>query len=189
MHCGTARPLSLVLAALALSACGGHPPAVSDPVEGVPLTHQRTITRNEVGYKWPFDAGSGTVACDGGALLFRAGGTTYALTGDGRSRGYASVDGIRRLQGSGPPSDPVSRLTQEARMERFAELSACRAGRQPESSTAAAECTTRIRERAGLSESEMTRIQAEGVERHWPPLPSVLMSLDAIVEAARRLCT
>ena len=75
------RPLRAVMALAALAACS-QPPGVADPVEGVPLAQQRTITRNEVGYKWPFEMGTGTIACDGGALFFRAGGTTYGLATD-----------------------------------------------------------------------------------------------------------
>ena len=173
-----------LLAAVALAACGRNAPAVTDPVEGVALTQQRNITRNEVGYKWPFSVGAGTIACDGGALFFRVDGTTYALSRGTGTRGYANVDAIRRVQGSGPPSDPVSRLTQEVRMKLFADSSACgTAGSQR-----AAECKTRIRERAGVSEPELAKIEAEGVERNWPPLQPILMSLDPITEAGRRLC-
>ena len=46
-----------LVAAVALAACGRKAPAVADPVEGVPLAQQRTITRNELGYKWPFTVG------------------------------------------------------------------------------------------------------------------------------------
>jgi hypothetical protein len=174
------------MAVAALAACGRQPPAVTDPVQGVPLVQQRTIDRAELGFKWPFDVGTGTIACDGGALFFRSGGTTYALSKGAGTRGYANVNAIRRVQGSGPPSDPVSRLTQEVRMKMFAEVSACAAGAA--GTQLAAECKTRIRERAGVSEAELTRIEAEGVERNWPPLPPILMSLDEITQAGRRLC-
>jgi hypothetical protein len=176
------------LAVVAVAACGRQEPAVADPVEGVPLAQQRTITRNEVGYKWPFDMGAGTVACDGGALFFRANGTTYALSRGAGTRGYANVDAIRRVQGSGPPSDPVSRLTQDVREKVFADVSACGDASSAAGSQRAAECKARIRERAGLSEDELSKIEAEGVERNWPPRPSILMSLDPITEAARSLC-
>ena len=185
------QPLRAVIAALAvvaLAACGRQAPAVADPVEGIPLAQQRTITRNEVGYKWPFNMGAGTIACDGGALFFRADGTTYALSRGAGTRGYANVDAIRRVQGSGPPSDPVSRLTQEARVKLFADVSACATAAGAAGSQRAAECRSRIRERGGVSEPELTKIEAEGVERNWPPLPPILMSLDPITEAGRLLC-
>ena len=81
-------------------------PIRSKASAGAAAHHQR----NELGYKWPFDVGAGTIACDGGALFFCAAGTTYALSRGAGTRGYADIDAIRRVQGSGPPSDPVSRL-------------------------------------------------------------------------------
>lgn len=177
-----------VIGGMTLSGCGRHEPAVTDPVEGVALTQQRTIDRNELGYKWPFTPGTGTLACDGGALFFRTGGTTYALSKGAGTRGYANVDAIRRVQGSGPPSDPVSRLTQEQRTKLFARAAECASISTTTQSARVAECKARIRERDGLTESELARIEAEGVERNWPPLTPVLMSLDPITEAGRLLC-
>jgi hypothetical protein len=185
-HVTSAR-LALV-AAVALAGCGPRQPAVTDPVEGVPLTQQRNVDRNELGYRWPFTPGVGTIACDGGALFFRTAGTTYALSRGAGTRGHANIDAIRRVQGSGPPSDPVSRLTQDVRVKVFADLSACGDRAGAAGSQRAAECKTRIRERAGVSEAELTKIEAEGVERNWPPLPPILMSLDPVTEAARQLC-
>ena len=172
------------LGALVLCCCSKSTPTIADPVEGIPLTQQRTIDRNELGYKWPFDVGTGTIACDGGALFFRAGGTTYALSRGAGTRGYADIDAIRRVQGSGPPSDPVARLTQDERMKIFAQSSACNS----DYPGTVSECKARIRARGNLSESELTRIEAEGAERSWPPLKPPLMSLDAVNEAARQLC-
>jgi hypothetical protein len=184
-----ARAIALgSVAVMGLAACGGRVETVADPIQGVPLAQQRTIDRAELGYKWPFEVGVGTIACDGGAMFFRSGGTTYALSKGAGTRGYANVDAIRRVQGSGPPSDPVSRLTQEVRMKLFAEVSACGNAADAAGSPRVAECRTRIRERGGLSESELTKIEAEGVERNWPPRPPVLMSLDAVADAARSLC-
>jgi hypothetical protein len=176
--------IALGLVALLLSGCSKQNPTVADPVEGVPLAQQRTIDRNELGYKWPVDVGTGTIACDGGALFFRTGGTTYALSRGAGTRGYADIDAIRRTQGSGPPSDPVSRLTQEERMKIFAQSSACSA----ENAGRVSECKARLRSRTSLSESELTRVEAEGTERSWPPLKPPLMSLDALSDAARQLC-
>jgi hypothetical protein len=34
----------------------------------------------------------------------------------------------------------------------------------------------------------LTRVEAEGAERYWPPLEPPLMSLDALTDAARQLC-
>jgi hypothetical protein len=185
MLCAMVRAwLALGLGALVLSGCSKSTPTIADPVEGIPLTQQRTIDRNELGYKWPFDVGTGTIACDGGALFFRAGGTTYALSRGAGTRGYADIDAIRRVQGSGPPSDPVARLTQDERMKIFAQSSACNS----DNPGTVSECKVRIRARGSLSESELTRIEAEGAERFWPPLKPPLMSLDAVTDAARQLC-
>ena len=170
--------------ALVLASCDKSTPAIAEPVEGIPLAQQRTIDRNELGYKWPFDAGTGTIACDGGALFFRTGGTTYALSRGAGTRGYAGIDAIRRTQGSGPPSDPVSRVTQEERMKIFAQSSAC----SNERPASVAECKARLRTRSNLSETELTRVEAEGAERYWPPLKPPLMSLDALTDAAKQLC-
>jgi hypothetical protein len=172
------------LGALLLAGCSKSTPTIADPVEGVPLAQQRTIDRNELGYKWPFDVGTGTIACDGGALFFRTSGTTYALSRGAGTRGYADIDAIRRTQGSGPPTDPVSRLTQEERMKIFAQSSACGS----ENAGRVSECKARLRARSSLSESELTRVEAEGAERNWPPLKPPLMSLDALIDAARQLC-
>ena len=175
-------------ASIATAGCRAGAPPVADPVEGVPLAQQKPITRNELGYKWPFNIGVGTIACDGGALFFRADGTTYALSRSAGTRGYANVDAIRRVQGSGPPSDPVSRLTQGVREKVFAELSACGDAAGATGSQRTAECKAHIQKRAGLSETELTKIEAEGVERNWAPRPPILMSLDPITEAGRLLC-
>jgi hypothetical protein len=172
------------VATLVLSACTKSTATVADPVEGIPLAQQRTIDRNELGYKWPFEVGTGTIACDGGALSFRTGGTTYALSRGAGTRGYADIDAIRRTQGSGPPGDPVSRLTQEERMKIFAQSSACGSG----SAGSVGDCRARLRTRSNISESELTRVEAEGAERYWPPLKPPLMSLDALADAARQLC-
>ncbi len=68
------------VSAFSQAGCGRSTAVVSDPVPGLPAAQQRTITRTELGYQWPFTVGVGTVACDGGALAFRSGGTTYALS-------------------------------------------------------------------------------------------------------------
>jgi hypothetical protein len=94
------------VAVLSQAGCGRSTVVVVDPVPGVPPAQQRTITRSELGYQWPFIVGVGTVACDGGLLVFRSGGTTYALSRGAGTRGYANVDALRAVQGSGPPSDP-----------------------------------------------------------------------------------
>jgi hypothetical protein len=176
------------MAALWGAGCDRSAEVVLDPVPGVPPEHQRTITRSELDYRWPFTVGGGTVACDGGVLAFRSNGTTYALVPGAATRGYANVDAIRAVQGSGPPTDPVSRLTQDVRTRIFAQTSACARAGGAERPRRVSECRAHVRETSGVSESEMARIEAEGKERNWPPLAPVLMSLETVIAAAGELC-
>ena len=117
--------MAVALAMMAAAGCRDTRPAVEDPLPGVPLTQQKTITLNDLGHEWPFTVGAGTIVCDAGALSFRAGGTTYALSQGAGTRGYANINAVRRRQGSGPPSDPVSGVTQDLRMKIFAQASEC----------------------------------------------------------------
>lgn len=136
------------IAAVSQAGCGRSTPVVSDPVPGVPPVQQRTISRSEMGYQWPFIVGVGTVACDGGALAFRSGGTTYALSREAGTRGYANVDAVRAVQGSGPPSDPVSRVPQDVRMKVFAQTSACGNATDAAGSRRLSDCKARVREQS-----------------------------------------
>jgi hypothetical protein len=158
-----------------------RPAATADPIEAIPPTQQRTITRNEIGFRWPFTVGVGTVGCDAGAVVFRHDGKTYALN-DAAARRYPAVESLRRIQGAGPPTDPVSRLTQDTRQRIFAERSACRAA------DAAATCREQVRTRHNITADELTRIEAEGTERRWPPIKPVFMSLEPVVQAGMKLC-
>jgi hypothetical protein len=179
-----ARLLAVVSAAMTLIGCRETPPPVEDPMPGVPLIQQKTISHNDLGHEWPFTAGTGTIVCDGGALSFRAGGATYALSQGAGTRGFANINAIRRRQGSGPPSDPVGSVKQDVRMKIFAEASECGAAADAVSRT----CKARIRERYRLQESDLARIEAEGAERYWPPLELPFMSLDPVITMARQLC-
>ena len=58
---------------------------------------------------------------------------------------------------------------------------------QRENAGRVSECKARLRARTSLSESELTRVEAE-TERSWPPLKPPLMSLDALSDAARQVC-
>jgi len=176
-----------VLATTAVVAgCRDTRPPVEDPMPGVPLTQQKTISHNDLGHEWPFTVGTGTVVCDAGALSFRAGGTAYALSQGAGTRGLANIDAVRRRQGSGPPSDPVSSVKQDDRMKIFAAASECGASGAVDAISRA--CRARIRERYRLQESDLARIEAEGAERYWPPLQLPFMSLDPIITRARQLC-
>lgn len=54
----------------------------------------KRITSAELGSDWPFTAEEAWVDCIRGAALVRVEGTTYALTGYARSRGYPAVDPV-----------------------------------------------------------------------------------------------
>ena len=179
------RSVAVALAMMAAAGCRDTRPAVEDPLPGVPLTQQKTITLSDLGHEWPFTVGAGTIVCDAGALSFRAGGTTYALSQGAGTRGYANINAVRRRQGSGPPSDPVSGVTQDLRMKIFAQASECGAAADAVSRG----CKAGLRERYRLSETDLTRIEAEGAERYWPPLELPFMSLDPVIDRARPLCS
>jgi hypothetical protein len=114
--------------------------------------------------------------------VFRAGGVNYALHGRPGLPGLARIDAIQSTQGLGPPSNPLGRLTQETRLDIFAKVSACERTAMP------AGCRQRLREDFRLSEPDLKQIEAEGIERFWPPLTAPLKSLDPLVEAGLKLC-
>jgi hypothetical protein len=164
---------------LLCSACGRTPP-IANPIPGVPLSQQRTVHQYELDGDWPFEVAVGTLGCRTGAVMFRSGTVTYALNDAARSR-FASPEAIRMFR-SVPPSNPLRGITQNERMRIFADASACDRG------PAALQCRQRLRERAGLSDADMKQIDAEGIERRWPPLQREWVPLDAIAAAGQRLC-
>lgn len=44
--------------------------------------------------EWPFTVSAGRVSCDGGAIVFEANGTKYAVNGTAEGRGFANIDPI-----------------------------------------------------------------------------------------------
>ena len=166
---------------LAAAACSSASAPV-DPIDAVPAAQQRTITRNEFGFRWPFTAGVGTLGCRDGAVMFRNAGTTYALN-DAGARQFPPVDPLRRIQGSGPPTDPVSRLTQGTREKIFAGMSAC-----SRLATGAAACRDGLQASHNVTDDELGKIEAEGIERRWPPVEPVHMSLAPVLAAGLKLC-
>jgi hypothetical protein len=170
----------ILLAATAISAACGSPHRVSDSIEGVPAAHQQTISRAQLGFRWPLVPGTGTLACaEGGVILFRAAGVTYGV--QGTPPGAADITPIRASEPSQPPSNPVRRLTQNVRMDAFAALKRCDA-------TGADACSRGVRDRFRLSDEEARLIDAEDRERRWPPLVRGLMPLDPLVQTGRALC-
>src|SRR5262249_20339843 len=121
---GVLKAATVALSVLML-ACSPAAGTVSDPVGDMPPGQQRTLSRVEIRDDWPFVPGAGTLACQDGAVAFRAGGSTYALNDAARARGYASIEPLRMTQ-SAPPTNPLRRLRQEERTRIFGELSACR---------------------------------------------------------------
>jgi hypothetical protein len=151
----------------------------SDSIPGMPPPQQRTVTRGELRYKWPFTVGTGTLGCQSGAVVFRSAGRTYAVNEAAAARGFAPIDPIRQTQSSGPPINPLGRLPQHRRMDIFAALSACRSD---------GACRRGVRETQGLSDADVTQIEAEGLERRWPPLSRARIPLEPIVSGGLELC-
>lgn len=167
------------LAAIAfVAACGAHD-RVTDPIAGIPLTRQQTISRAQLGFRWPLSPGTGTLACaEDGVILFRTSGVTYVVQGE--RTGAADIGPIRLPQPSSPPSNPLKRLTQNVRMEAFASIERCRSNGHMDT------CLQGAKRRFGLSDEEARLIESEGQERRWPPLARGLMPLDPLVHACEK---
>ena len=139
------RAVGLILL-LFVAACGQNgPPPIADPIPDIPGTQQRTVTRSEFRWDWPFTVGTGTLGCTSGAVVFRTGGVSYAVNDAAKSRGLPQVDPIRQTQGSGPPSNPLKGLTQDQRMQVFESSVAC------EKAADTARCRQQIRAARTLS--------------------------------------
>jgi uncharacterized protein DUF2511 len=162
-------------------ACGSGTVAPAEPVAGMPPAHQRQISRAELPDDWPFVPGTGTLACDGGAVAFRAQGVTYALNDGARARGYADVNPIVVTQ-SAAPSNPLRRIPQDDRMRIFIASSACAA--RPEPSV----CRRDLASARQLTADELIQIDAEGRERAWPPLTPSTRSVKPVLDAGLALC-
>jgi len=162
-----------------LAACGGAPP-ITDPIPGIPPAQQRVIARYELDWQWPLTVGVGTLGCDSGAVVFRTGGSSYAVNDAARARGFASIEPIHLTQAQGLPSNPLKGVNQDRRMQIFRESTAC--------SDADARCRQQVRARYGLSEADLKQVDFEGVERLWPPLASKRKDLGRLVDAGLKLC-
>jgi hypothetical protein len=153
-----------------------------DPIEGIPIARQRTISRADLGFRWPLSVGVGTLACDdAGTVLFRSQGTTYLLRG--RRAGTHDVEALRIPEPAPPPSHPLKRLKQAEREEAFRQLASCESNAPDQPG-----CRRAAVQRLGLSDAEGEQISVEGHERRWPPLSRAPMSLDPLIEAGRALC-
>lgn len=176
------RAAGLVLLLL-VGACGENgAQRVEEPIPDIPSNQQRSVTRSEFRYDWPFTVGAGTVGCAAGAVVFRTAGLSYALNDAARLRGLAPVDPIRQIQGSGPPTDPLKRMKQDDRMRIFAAAASC------DDAADATECKRRMRSTHTLSDTELNQVEAEGKERRWPPLSPARINLDPLIDAGLKLC-
>jgi hypothetical protein len=175
------RHLTTCAVLIGIGACG-RSVSLSDPVDGIALSRQRTISRAELGFRWPLTVGVGTLACDdAGSILFRTQHITYVLSGRGTT--FADIQPLRSVEPSPPPSNPLRRLTQTDRGTAFREVTRCASStgnRDP--------CRRSVRQRFVLSEQELAQIEAEGHERKWPPLTRELMPLDPLIAQGRQLC-
>lgn len=83
-----ARLLPAALLAVLLAACSSS--SSSTP------SHQRDISRTDLGDNWPLTVDRGTLECrDGSSVVFTVGGTTYAVNGTAKgAHRYAEIDAI-----------------------------------------------------------------------------------------------
>src|SRR3954453_4907498 len=164
-----------------VTACGGSA-TTRDPVEGIPISRQRTISRAALGFRWPLSVGVGTLACDdAGTVLFRSQGITYLL--HGQRAGTHDVQALRIPEPAAPPSNQLKRLKQLEREDAFRQVTRCESNASDK-----AGCRRAAVQRLGLSDAEWEQIDIEGHERRWPPLSRAMMSLDPLIAAGRALC-
>ena len=171
------KSLAAMLCVLLIACCGPRAVTIDDPVAGIPLSRQTTISRARFGFRWPLSVGVGTLACDEhGTILFRTQGVTYVMSG--QRTGDPNIAPLRVPAPSGPPSNPLRRITQAQRMDAFAAMLACDSDA----------CRRSTLARFGLSNDDWTTIEVEGRERRWPPLARELMSIEPLLIAGRALC-
>jgi len=181
------RSYGLMLIVLS-SACGGQIPATAaDRIGDIPITEQRAIDRGELGFRWPFTVGQGTLGCQSGAVVFRSAGVNYGVNDAAKARGYAAPDPIWRFRSEGPPTSPLGRIRQDERERIFRESSRC--DEQPAAPGQAVEnCRRNVREKYRLTDDELKQVEAEGRERLWPPLSPKHIDLAPLLEAGMKLC-
>jgi uncharacterized protein DUF2511 len=180
----TWRASAVILLTLSCGCGERRSSSIAEPIPDIPGNHQRTVSRGEFGWQWPFSVGTGTLGCSSGAVVFRAGGTTYAVNDAAKSRGFAPIEAIRLVGSSGPPRNPLKRLTQDQRMRIFAESAAC----ERKTSTESVQCKQALREGRAISEADLTQIEEEGRERRWPPLSPTPISINPLADAGLKLC-
>jgi hypothetical protein len=152
---------------------------IQDPIPDVPLSQQLTIMRRAVDQEWPLTVGKGTLGCDSGAVVFRAGGTTYAVNDTARARGFAPIGPIHAPAPSPPPTNPLKSRTQGERMQIFAELHKC---------GAVTDCALFVGAKFRLTPAELRLVGSEGNERSWPPLEQQKANLQPLIDRGMKLC-
>ena len=176
------RPRVIWLVALALNvSCAAS--GIGSPggaAEALPK-NEREIDRSEFRFQWPFTKGTGTLACDSGAVVIRTAGVTYGLNEEAAKRGFPSVTPILSQQ-TIQPTNPLRRLPQDDRERVFMSAVRC------DKATDAEGCRSRLADQYRLTTAELDQVLAEGRERHWPPLEPSRMSVAPIVEAGLKLC-
>ncbi len=175
---------------IVLNACSmPGPDTAADAIPDVSAQQQRTIWRSELKWLWPLSVGTGVIGCDQGAVIFRSAGKSYALNDAASARGFADIGPIWQARPSGPPRNPLRRLKQSDRMQIFIQSMACESRPSGAASVDPSACKQAIRARRGLSEAELTQIEAEGDERSWPPLErATRASLDPLIDTGLQLC-
>ena len=171
---------------LLAAGCNGQKARSSsvDYVSGIAIDAQKEVVRRELGLQWPLEVGKGTLACESGAVFFRSGGIDYAVNDSAKARGVRPIDPIWEFRSEGWPSNPLKRITQDTRRRIFSELLAC----ERTASSDVLRCKEHVRRSAGLSESELQQVQAEGIERRWPPLSANRKNIEPLIKIGLRLC-
>lgn len=180
-----AQAASLLVCLAWAAACGGGPQRIEDPIPDLPLNQQRSVMRSDFGWRWPFVIGVGTLGCASGAVVFRTGDVTYALNSPAMAKGFPSARPIQLTVHSGP-RNPLVRIKQDERVRIFAQAAACSGAGGPPAHSGA--CRQRLQETHGVTDDELTQIEAEGNERRWPPLPAEYASVSTVVDAGLKLC-
>ena len=176
---------AVLLLAVAAACVGGRPENVTgttpqEPITGIPGNEQRVVTVSEFGADWPLSVREGTLGCHLGAVVFRSGGSEYALNERATAPGRPFVSPIWRSS-PGPARNPLKRMPQDHRMQIFRD--AVRCDGQAEQ---APRCKALLRTGHGLTDAELVQIEVEGRQQVWPPLTH--RPLTPLLDAGLKLC-
>jgi hypothetical protein len=188
MYRGWSVPRPALVLILIAGGCIGErdSSALLDPIPDIPRSAQRRVSRGQLGLQWPFKVGQGTIGCASGAMVFRSQGINYALNDAAKSRGFSPVDPIWEFRSEGWPSNPLKRIPQDLRKKIFTDFVACKKALTQGSSEEP--CKQRARRFVDLTDAELSQIEAEGIERRWPPESPNRKSLDPLLKMGAQLC-